>query len=111
MLVGGVARCAALDRLGDALLGVAQDLRSLRGPIADVPGRDLLGQRLGPRRDLFVELARIVRSAHTPPYPARRQGYTAESAVHWSHDSVQSQRSPSRADSLTGVPLTSTGSP
>ena len=40
-----------------------------------------------------------------------KPGYTAESAVHWSYDSVQSQMSPSRAASLTGVPVTSTGSP
>ena len=35
----------------------------------------------------------------------------ADSFFHWSHDSVQSQMSPSRAASWTGVPVTSTGSP
>ena len=68
-------------------------------------------------RRLLVEPARVLRSAHARLVPARPEalhgahGYTAERAVHWSHDSVQSQMSPSRADSLTGVPLTSTGSP
>src|SRR4029453_5644088 len=118
-LVRRVPRRVPLDGLGDALLGVAQNLLGLRPPVADVPGRDLFGQRFGPRRDLLVEVGTRagVRGAHARPVPGRAHrlhggpGYTAESAVHWSHASVQSTLPPSRAESLIGVPVTSTGSP
>ena len=70
---------------------------------------------------LWLVAAAVVRVVgavlgHTRRVPGRvgrhAAGYArAESPFHWSQESVQSQMSPSRAESLTGVPVTSTGSP
>ena len=124
VLLRGVAGASPRRGRRHALLGLAQDLRRLEPPIAVVAGRDLLGKRLGPRHDLLVEIgAHAVVSTHAGPYPLdgmplgtprrrpERAHESAERPVHWSHDSVQSQMSPSRAASWIGVPVTSTGSP
>ena len=73
------------------------------------------GGRARRRRLGGVRLAAGGRPAGLPYRPERPRALTrqlsAESFFHCSHDSVQSQMSPSRAASGTGVPVTSTGSP